>query len=86
MQDKVNKLDKKSDNLIKKTCKELGLTYRELGERIGYSESAIKNAAVGAISEPMVFAINLYIENLELREKIKTSEIFKQNLKDFLNS
>ena len=31
----------KSDNLIKKTCKELGLTYRELGEAIGYSESAI---------------------------------------------
>ena len=45
----------KSENLIKKTCKELGLTYRELGERIGYSESAIKNAAVGAVSEPMQF-------------------------------
>lgn len=76
----------KSDNLIKKTCKELGLTYRELGEAIGYSESAIKNAAVGAVSEPMAFAINLYLENLALKEKIKASEAFKQNLKDFLNS
>ena len=33
---------KNEENLIKKTCKELGLTYREPGERIGLSEVAIK--------------------------------------------
>ena len=32
-------------NLIKKTCKELGLTYRELGERIGLTEASIKRLA-----------------------------------------
>ena len=79
-------MKERSDNLIKKTCKELGLTYRELGEKIGYSESAIKNAAVGAVSEPMAFAIHLYRENLALKEKVKASEVFKQNLKDFLNT
>ena len=76
----------KKENLIKKTCKELGLTYRELGEAIGYSESAIKNAAVGAVSEPMQFAINLYLENLALKEKLAISDNFRQNLKNFLNN
>ncbi|MFY4691416.1 transcriptional regulator [Campylobacter jejuni] len=76
---------KNDDNLIKKTCKDLGLTYKQLGEKIGYSESAIKNAAVGETSEPMKFAINLYLENLALKEQLKTSEAFKQHLKDFLN-
>lgn len=73
-----------NENLIKKTCKELGLTYKELGEKIGYSESAIKNAAVGSVSEPMQFAINLYLENLNLKQQLEISENFKQNLKNFL--
>ncbi|EFM2973273.1 transcriptional regulator, partial [Campylobacter jejuni] len=55
------------------------------GELIGYSESAIKNAAVGEASEPMKFAINLYLENLDLKNQLKASEAFKQHLKDFLN-
>lgn len=72
------------DNLIKQTCKELNLTYKQLGEAIGYSESAIKNAGVGEASEPMKKAIELYKETLELKSKLKKTEDFKSNLKDFL--
>jgi transcriptional regulator with XRE-family HTH domain len=75
-----------SDNIVKKTCKELGITYKELAEKIGYSESALKNAAVGNISEPMEFAIKLFLENLSLNKKLEATEKFKQNLKDFLDS
>ncbi|KPH54097.1 hypothetical protein HPU229313_08335 [Helicobacter pullorum] len=32
-------------NLIKQTCEELGLTYRELGEKIGLTEASIKRLA-----------------------------------------
>ena len=32
------------ENIVKRTCKELGLTYKELGEAIGYSEGALKMA------------------------------------------
>lgn len=71
-------------NLIKQTCKELNLTYKQLGEAIGYSESAIKNAGVGEASEPMKKAIELYKETLELKSKLKKTEDFKSNLKDFL--
>ncbi len=79
-------MSEKNDNLIKTTCKQLGLTYKQLGELIGYSESAVKNAAVGNISEPMSFAISQYFKIQDLEAKLKTCEDFKQNLKDFLNS
>ena len=42
------------DNIVKRVCKELGLTYKQLGEAIGYSESALNNAArQEKISEPL---------------------------------
>jgi hypothetical protein len=72
------------ENLIKHTCRELGLTYKQLGEAIGYSESAIKNAGSGEASEPMRKAIELYKETLNLKSKLEKSEAFKNNLKDFL--
>ncbi|EPY8098216.1 transcriptional regulator [Campylobacter jejuni] len=63
---------KNDDNLIKKTCKDLGLTYKQLGEKIGYSESALNNASrQEKISEPLTFAINLYLENLKLKEDLQ---------------
>ncbi|QCD44671.1 transcriptional regulator [Campylobacter mucosalis] len=59
------------ENLIKSTCKELGLTYKQLGELIGYSEAAIKAAiAKNEISEPMRRAIELYKENLKLQQEL----------------
>lgn len=71
------------ENLIKKTCKELGLTYRELGEAIGYGEEAVSKAArTGTISNAMGKALSLYLENQELKkslEVLKTlSAIIKQ--------
>ncbi|MDR1461456.1 MAG: transcriptional regulator [Campylobacteraceae bacterium] len=58
-----------SENIVKKTCKELGITYKELGEKIGYSEGALKTASsTGNISEPMKKAIELYLEILRLKE------------------
>ena len=69
------------ENLIKKTCKELGLTYRELGEAIGYSESALNNASrQDKISEPLTFAVNLYLENLRLKEELEDFRILKKIL------
>lgn len=59
------------ENLIKKTCKELNLTYKQLGELVGYSESAINNASrQEKISEPLTRAIELYAENLKLRKEL----------------
>lgn len=73
------------ENLIKQTCKELNLTYKQLGELIGYSEAAIKAAiAKNEISEPMKKAIELYKETLKLKEQNKEFEAFKAFFKNIL--
>ncbi|MGI7151213.1 transcriptional regulator [Campylobacter jejuni] len=72
---------KNDENLIRKTCKELGLTYKQLGQLIGYSESAINNASrQEKISEPLTFAINLYLENLKLKEELEDFRTLKKIL------
>ena len=35
----------KNDNLIKKICKDYNLTYKDLGDMIGYGEEAISKSA-----------------------------------------
>lgn len=75
----------KENNIVKLTCKELGLTYKELGEKIGYSESAIKMAvSKDKISEPMIKAIELYKRNLELEKELENSNKIKSTLKEWL--
>lgn len=75
----------KNENLIKSTCKELNLTYRQLGELIGYGEGAIKNSAsTGNVSEPMQHAIKMYKRILELENELSSSNEIKENLKKWL--
>lgn len=71
------------ENIIKKVCKELNLTYKQLGELIGYSEGALKSAVnSGNVSEPMKKAIELYLENLELKDKLKVLDDLSNILKE----
>ena len=73
----------KDHNIVKKVCKELGLTYKELGERIGYSESSLSNAAAtGKISNQVKKAIELYLENLQLKKELEKFEQLKKLLKE----
>ena len=59
------------ENIVKHTCKELGITYKQLGEAIGYSENSVSNAARSEVSRAMARAIELYMETLELKEKLQ---------------
>ncbi len=70
------------ENIIKQVCKELNLTYKQLGELIGYSESAINNASrQEKISEPLKKAIELYNENLKLKNELQDFRTLKDILK-----
>lgn len=74
-------------NIIKQTCKKLNLTYKQLGEAIGYGEGAISKASrTSNISTAMNKALELYLENLELKNRLKTldtlSNIIKELSKD----
>ena len=56
-------------NLIKKVCKEHTITYKELADEIGYSESSIKSASCrNKIGIRLRKVILLYTEVLELRK------------------
>jgi len=82
---KQDKQDKEL-NIVKKTCKELGLTYRQLGEAIGYSESSLNSiASTGNISEPIKKAIGLYLENIEQKKQLQQVEQLKIILKNLIN-
>ncbi|EHE0129435.1 transcriptional regulator [Campylobacter coli] len=74
------------ENIVKKTCKELGLTYRQLGELIGFGEEAISKAArTENISTQMQKALDLYLENIDLKEKLKEMDNLKNTLKTLLD-
>ncbi len=73
------------ENIIKRTCKELGLTYSQLAEQIGYGEGALKTSvSTGKISNSMRKAIELYKKVLELENKLAESEKIKATLKEWL--
>ena len=79
--------EKEEMHLVKRVSKELGLTYKELGEKIGYSEGALRGAvSKNQLSEQLKKALELYLEitNLkESKEKIeKTKELLSTLLKE----
>lgn len=68
----LRKIYQEYENPIKKFCKEQNLTYKELGNLIGFGEEAIsKSARTKNISLQLETALNLYRENIELRKQIK---------------
>jgi transcriptional regulator with XRE-family HTH domain len=76
-------LEEKEVHLIKRVSKELGLTYRELAERIGYTESNLrKSVSQNKISYQLEKAITLYIRILELEEELENSERSKKAIKE----
>jgi transcriptional regulator with XRE-family HTH domain len=62
--------EQKEDNLVKKTCKELGITQKELAEKIGISDRTVSNWANNRVELPKNFN--------RLIELIKTEKNFKQ--------
>ena len=78
-------MEEKEIHLVKKVSKELGLTYKELGEKIGYSESNLRQSVYSnKLSKQLEKAIKLYLETVELKKKVKESENFKSILRTFI--
>ncbi|BCD59592.1 hypothetical protein [Nitratiruptor sp. YY08-10] len=73
------------ENIVKKVCKELGLTYRELAEKTGYKLDTINKAAsTGKVSEPLQKAIELLIELENTKKELQNYEELKRALKKAL--
>ncbi|WP_419764946.1 MAG: hypothetical protein ACNI28_00835 [Arcobacter sp.] len=72
-------------NIIKQVCKDLNITYKALAKEIGYKPDTINKAAsLGKVSEQLLKAINMYLENLRLKEFLKDFDVMKSTLKKIL--
>lgn len=71
------------ENIVKKVCRELGITQRELAERIGMSADSLNTAVSNnKISKMAENSINLILENENLKNELKKYEILKEALKN----
>jgi ribosome-binding protein aMBF1 (putative translation factor) len=75
-------LEEKEIHLVKKVSKELGLTYKELGEEIGYSEGNLRRSvSTNQLSTQLKKALELYLEINKLKKNEKKSKELKDVLK-----
>ena len=83
-------MEEKEIHLVKKVSKELGLTYKELGEKIGYNESTLrKSVSENKITTQLKKALELYITIIKLedeaKENNKKNKAIKENIKTLIN-
>lgn len=72
-------------NVIKQVCKDLNLTYKKLSFELGYKPDTINKAAsTGKVSDQLSKAIELYLENLRLKEELKDFDVIKQTLQNVM--
>ena len=60
------------ENIVKKTCKELGITQKELAERLEVSKPSVDRwASTGEIPDSSKKLINFLLENENLKNELK---------------
>ena len=73
-------------NPIKNTCKELNLTYKQLGEAIGLSEGSIKRLATSDdINTQAIKSCEMLLEIKSLKEQLSNTQTLKTALKTLLD-
>ena len=73
-------------NIVKKVCAELGITQRELAERIGMSADSLRTlSAKGQISTQTEAAINLVLENENLKKELENYKALRTAIKTMID-
>ena len=86
LKDRSHILEEKEIHLVKRVSKELGLTYKELGEKIGYSESSLRQAvSEKKLSKQLKKAIELYLEIVDFQKTEEATKQVKAILRTFIN-
>jgi transcriptional regulator with XRE-family HTH domain len=70
---------KKEENLVKKTCKELGITQKELAEKIGVSQQTITNWSRDFREGNLDNVTKMALESLLYKKQL---ENIKQNIEN----
>jgi len=70
-------------NIVKKVCKELGITQKELAEMLDIPTGTISRwASTNEIPKTAEIALNLLIENKKLKEKLNVLHLLKDTLEN----
>ena len=79
-------MENKEIHLVKKVSKELGLTYKELGEEIGYTEANLRKAVSDKrTTNQLKKAIELYLKNLQLEEEKSSNNQMEKAIREFIS-
>ena len=79
-------LEEEEMHLVKRVSKELGLTYKELAEQIGYTEANLKRSvSTNQISKQLQTSIELYLKTIKLEKEIADTNQLKSLINSFLN-
>ena len=77
-------MEEKEVHLVKRVSKELGLTYKELGEEIGYSESILRQSvSKNKLTSQLKRVLELYEETVKLKKEKEETEKMKELIKTF---
>ncbi len=71
-----------SENIVKKVCKELGITQKELAEMLEVQPSAVSNWNSGKIPKMVEILLNQMLELKECKDKLKKLQNFKELLNE----
>jgi len=79
-------LENRKIHLVKKVSKELGITYKELGEEIGYTESSLRKAVSdNRTTLQLQKAIELYLKNRKLEAEQEKNKKMEKIMKEFIS-
>lgn len=74
------------ENIVKKVCRELNITQRELAERIGMSADSLNTAvSSGKISKMTEAAVKLVAEVEGLKKDLEKYENLRNAIKDAIS-
>ena len=68
------------ENIVKKVCKELGITQKELAEMLDVQPSAVSNWNSGKIPKMVEILLYQMLELKECKEKLNKLKEFKELL------
>jgi hypothetical protein len=74
------------DNMIKSACIEQKLTYQQLADALGLSESSLRSAvSTNKVSKQVEKSIEMYLKIKDLEKELEKANTIKQVLKSWLN-
>lgn len=74
------------DNMIKAVCIEKNLTYQQLADILGLSESSLRSAAsTNKVSKQVEKSIEMYLKIVHLEQELEKANVIKATLKSWLN-